>query len=137
MKRGVAFQKKFGRAPGPGDPLLWDPDSDTPRPIPPEKVKEMFDRMIELFRKDGCPEALIHAARMSDRAPLSRAAFSQLGPDEQEAWEMLVEEGAEVHADGSECRCTKESSKVLSALFDTTFVNINNETGLFGPKEPA
>jgi hypothetical protein len=27
-----AFRKKFGRDPGPGDPMFFDPDEDTPKP---------------------------------------------------------------------------------------------------------
>ena len=28
-----AFKKKFGREPGPNDPVFFDPDADTPQPI--------------------------------------------------------------------------------------------------------
>ena len=29
------FREKFGRDPGPGDPIFFDPDADTPQPLPP------------------------------------------------------------------------------------------------------
>lgn len=33
-----AFIDKFGREPGPEDPVLFDPDADEPQPLPAEKV---------------------------------------------------------------------------------------------------
>ena len=37
-----AFRKKFGRDPGPGDPLFFDPECDTPTPLMVEKIEEEF-----------------------------------------------------------------------------------------------
>jgi hypothetical protein len=35
-----AFREKFGREAGPGDPVFFDPDSDTPQPFPLERYLE-------------------------------------------------------------------------------------------------
>lgn len=34
-----AFREKFGREPGPGDPVFFDPDADEPRRLDPVKVR--------------------------------------------------------------------------------------------------
>ncbi len=42
-----AFVEKFGREPGPTDPVLFDPDADEPRPMPEDKlVAEMVASMV-------------------------------------------------------------------------------------------
>ena len=38
-ERRAAFRKKFGRDPGPGDPVFFDPDADTPTAITPERME--------------------------------------------------------------------------------------------------
>jgi hypothetical protein len=35
-----AFREKFGREPGPDDPIFFDPDADTPQPFRLEKFLE-------------------------------------------------------------------------------------------------
>lgn len=42
-----AFEQKFGRPPGPEDPLFFDPTADTPQPIPPEKIAALEAMMAE------------------------------------------------------------------------------------------
>ena len=34
------FIRKFGREPGPNDPIFFDPDADTPQPYPEGKYSE-------------------------------------------------------------------------------------------------
>jgi hypothetical protein len=41
-----AFRQKFGREPGPGDPLFFDPDSDTPQPFSLERSLEESTRAM-------------------------------------------------------------------------------------------
>ena len=52
------FIEKFGREPGPNDPLFFDPDADTPKPYPEEKVTE---EIVESMREAGVDEKLINA----------------------------------------------------------------------------
>jgi hypothetical protein len=37
LEQRAAFVEKFGREPGPNDPVFFDPDADTPQPFPCEK----------------------------------------------------------------------------------------------------
>lgn len=52
------FIKKFGREPGPDDPVFFDPDADEPVGFPPEKMKAQF---IEGMKKAGIRAEIIYA----------------------------------------------------------------------------
>jgi hypothetical protein len=41
-----AFREKFGREPGPDDPLFFDPDADTPQPFSLERSIEESARAM-------------------------------------------------------------------------------------------
>jgi len=42
-----AFLEKFGREPGPSDPVFFDPDYDTPTPLTERRLKDMYhDAML-------------------------------------------------------------------------------------------
>ena len=49
-----AFKEKFGREPGPNDPVFFDPDADAPQPISIEKLRAV---VIEAARKAGLDPA--------------------------------------------------------------------------------
>jgi len=49
----AAFRRKFGREPGPQDPLFFDPDADEPIPITEQGMASMFDEMIESAERAG------------------------------------------------------------------------------------
>ena len=52
------FIEKFGREPGPNDPIFFDPDADTPQPYPEEKYTE---ELVDAMRKANIDERLIRA----------------------------------------------------------------------------
>jgi hypothetical protein len=65
VKRAMAdarkdFIAKFGREPLEGEPLIFDPDFDTPTPYTDEKTTAM---MIEAMEAAGTPGHLIYAYR--------------------------------------------------------------------------
>jgi membrane peptidoglycan carboxypeptidase len=63
-KQIAAFRKKFGREPGPNDPIFFDPDADTPQPYPEEKFRrEWNDVMDEAVRTGGIRPELAYAAK--------------------------------------------------------------------------
>src|SRR5262249_60774220 len=52
------FAEKFGRPPGPDDPLFFDPSADEPRPV----IDEVVDQhMLEAMHKARIHPALIYA----------------------------------------------------------------------------
>src|SRR5258706_16335376 len=65
VKRAIAdgkkdFIAKFGREPLEGEPLIFDPDFDTPTPYTDEKMTNM---MVEAMEAAGIPDHLIFAYR--------------------------------------------------------------------------
>ena len=48
LKQQEAFIKKFGREPGPEDPLFFDPDADEPRPLDSDRLIAELLRACEL-----------------------------------------------------------------------------------------
>ena len=44
-----AFRSKFGREPGPGDPLIFDPDWDEPRPLSVVQIENEMIRIVQLI----------------------------------------------------------------------------------------
>jgi len=60
-----AFRAKFGREPGPHDPLLFDPDSDEPRPLSPEAWDATLSNLAQEVAQTGVDPAFIHAWRGS------------------------------------------------------------------------
>lgn len=62
-RQRAAFREKFGREPGPDDPVLFDPDVDEPTPL----TKEHFDKMmLDMARRAddmGIDPAFLHAWR--------------------------------------------------------------------------
>lgn len=51
------FIKKFGREPGPNDPLFFDPDHDVPTPWPPETLQA---ELLKAMEAANIPEAKRH-----------------------------------------------------------------------------
>jgi hypothetical protein len=48
------FLKKFGREPGPNDPVFFDPDQDVPTPWPREKLQA---ELLKAMQAANIPEA--------------------------------------------------------------------------------
>jgi hypothetical protein len=55
-----AFIDKFGREPGPGDPVIFDPDKDVPTPIDAERLEADLEKAI---RDAGIDPAKAEALR--------------------------------------------------------------------------
>jgi hypothetical protein len=51
-----AFPQKFGRDPGPGDPLFFDHDKDVPTPL---NLNQIDDEVVRALRKVGCRTTLV------------------------------------------------------------------------------
>ncbi len=53
-----AFIQKFGRPPGPDDLVFFDPEADTPRPMPPDRAHQ---EIRELLVASGASPEIIYA----------------------------------------------------------------------------
>jgi hypothetical protein len=54
----AAFLVKFGREPGPCDPIFFDPDAKTPQPFPPQRYR---DEVLRAMKAAGTPPQFIYA----------------------------------------------------------------------------
>ena len=83
-----AFRKKFGREAGPDDPIFFDPDSDTPKPISEDLIRrEMAAAMAEA----GIAPEKIYAANKTGMLPTADYLHLWSEADMAE-WEAAIEE---------------------------------------------
>ncbi|NEB03771.1 hypothetical protein [Streptomyces sp. SID13726] len=57
------FREKFGREPGPDDPLFFDPDADEPMPLSREHFDDMLRDVADRAVEHGVDPAFLHAWR--------------------------------------------------------------------------
>ena len=81
------FIEKFGREPRPEDPVFFDPDADTPKPLSKEKFNE---ELIEIMRKSGVDERLIKAYKKTGLI-VTEENMDLLTPEELEQFERAME----------------------------------------------
>ncbi len=62
-----AFRKKFGREPGPNDPVFFDPAADEPRPLSDEQIDTMGDDLAQMMKDNGAPPEFVHAYMLTTR----------------------------------------------------------------------
>ena len=60
------FVKTFGREPGPGDPVFFNPDADTPQRLSEEVVMR---QMVSAMENAGLDPLLIHAYQRTGLLP--------------------------------------------------------------------
>jgi hypothetical protein len=91
-----AFREKFGREPGPDDPLIFDPDSDVPKPYPLDRLES---EMAEGMAAAGIAPEFIYASRKTGMLPTTENLHLWSEADLAE-WEAAI---AEYHslADGT------------------------------------
>jgi hypothetical protein len=80
------FVEKFGREPGPDDPLFFDPDVDTPRFITRETREWLLNPVVEAMRKAGFDEGNIYAYRKTDLF-ITKENVGLMRPEELEEFE--------------------------------------------------
>ena len=83
----AAFEAKFGRPPGPDDPIFFDPDANTPQPF---AVESYFDVIDEMWNELGLDPALLDAWKQLGYivSEMNQQTFSLV---EIEAFEEAVE----------------------------------------------
>ena len=92
----AAFRKKFGRDPGPDDPLCWDPDADTPQPWPIEKYDEA---VLAVMAEAGIRGELVYAYKKTGRL-VSAETYRMLTRAEKKEWNDAIDEYFRLQPDG-------------------------------------
>jgi hypothetical protein len=83
----LAFRKKFGRDPGKGDPLFFDPDAGQPVEMSPVAMNA---EMLEAMRKAGTPPELVYAFKKTGL--LGLGDMSAWPRARRREWEEAVQE---------------------------------------------
>jgi len=85
------FIRKFGREPGPDDPLFFDPDADTPQFITEQTRGRLIEQMVEAMRNAGIDEGYIYAYRKTGLL-ITEENVHLMTPKELEAFEEAIRE---------------------------------------------
>src|SRR5215467_8724269 len=83
------FREKFGRDPGPNDPVFFDPDATDPVPMSAVKVQA---ETIEAMRKAGTPPQIIYAYKRTGGLLLMESMREHWPPDRVKEWDDAVDE---------------------------------------------
>lgn len=86
-----AFRAKFGREPGPGDPMFFNPDSDEPEFLTEMQRKDMTDEIYRIILMAGIDPAYAYAFRKTGRL-LTEENMKYLSPAELAEWIDAIEE---------------------------------------------
>ncbi len=86
-KQRKQFIEKFGREPGPDDPLFFDPDADTPQPYPEEKFTE---EIVASMKEAGVDEKLINAFKETGLL-VTQDNLELMTPEELDEFEEALE----------------------------------------------
>jgi hypothetical protein len=87
-----AFIAKFGREPGPDDPLIFDPDASTPQPLDLEVVeRDLTTAMVAA----GIDPAVIYASTRNGLI-VTEENWEQVPQEAVDEWESAIEEYREL-----------------------------------------
>ena len=87
------FEEKFGRPPGPADPVFFDPNGEEPRPLAMDGAQ---DNTVRMLKAAGISPAWIYAHEHTDGLlPTWDGRF--LSEQDQDEWADKVEEYIELH----------------------------------------
>jgi len=83
-----AFRKKFGRYPGPDDPVFFDPDEDRPVPLSDEEYERA---VVAAMPQAGLDPAVIYAFKRTDKM-VTDSNKHLLSKKELRQWNDAIEE---------------------------------------------
>jgi hypothetical protein len=82
-----AFRKKFGRDPGQSDPVFFDPDADTPQPMPRAVLEEGMREVAKLL-----PPDIAYAYLKTDGLLVTEANIHLVPKADLEEWDAAIAE---------------------------------------------
>jgi hypothetical protein len=85
------FREKFGREPGPEDPLFFDPDSAVPEFLSAESQEKTWRALVQAAGESGMDPALVYAMNKTSRIVTKENVRFLTEADIQE-WNDAVDE---------------------------------------------
>ncbi len=86
------FRAKFGREPGPHDPVFFDPDADEPKPVSEQKIDDIYNTLIANGLSKGILRPEMAFAMWATERILTTENADLVSEEEREEWEDAVEE---------------------------------------------
>ena len=83
------FVEKFGREPGPADPIFFDPNADEPRPFTEDAVTE---GMVAVAQEAGLPAAKIYAIRKTGMMIVEGLNDHLFSDEDKDEWQDAIDE---------------------------------------------
>ena len=83
-----AFREKFGREPGPEDPIFFDPDADTPQPF---RLEKFLEESTEAMVAAGIRPEIIYAHRKTGLI-VTEENLEKLSAEDIAEWEAAIDE---------------------------------------------
>jgi hypothetical protein len=106
------FEEKFGRPPGPDDPLFFDPDADEPQPL---SVTGMETETVGMLEAAGiCPAWIYAYQNTGGLLPRPDGSFAS-ARDEAE-WNEMVSRHVKIHQPGTVIDHQAETSKLAGIM---------------------
>jgi hypothetical protein len=93
LRQMESFREKFGRDPGPTDPVFFDPNADEPQPMSFDTIEE---ELLDAMAAAGVDPALIYAFHKTGRI-VSETNQHMLTRSELKEWNDAVEEYRALH----------------------------------------
>jgi hypothetical protein len=87
------FRQKFGRDPRPEDPVLFDDDSDDPRPLSAEKFTRI---LLDALKEANAPPEIIYAVEKTGFLVTEYNKY-RLTPAEHKQWCDAIDEYSRLH----------------------------------------
>lgn len=91
LRQFEAFRMKFGRDPVKGDPLFFDPTSDTPEPLLDPVQAQAHAELVVALEEIDAPPAIIYAVRKTQQL-VTEANEKELTPEQQKEWDSAISE---------------------------------------------
>jgi hypothetical protein len=92
------FIKKFGREPGPHDPVFFDDSNDTPVPIDPDELRRVT---LEALKKSGVAPELVYAYAKTGFI-VNERGYTNMPPEDRAEYEAAIEEYFALEAEGGD-----------------------------------
>lgn len=89
----VAFEEKFGRPPGPTDPIFFDPDADTPQMMSMVSVESA---MVGAMQTAGISDEYIYAYQHTGLM-LTEDNYELMSDEDLAAWDAAIESYRALH----------------------------------------
>ena len=82
------FIRKFGREPGPDDPLFFDPNASEPLPLSPEQLQ---NTTLKTMLAAGTPAHFVYAYQKTGFV-VNETGYKNMSPEDRAEYDAAIEE---------------------------------------------